>query len=314
MDQADFFAREGYAILPGFFPHAQVDAVLARIDAIKGARPRDVVIDLLDTGERTSLALLERSEVGTRRMKINDLYLAEEVVRELALAERIVPLLRQLLGEAPALCNSLYFDFGSAQPAHVDALYMTPRTPRHLIATWVALEDVHADAGPLEYYPQSHLIEPMRFSHGGYHHVPAEMPGWHAYIEREVAARGLRKESFAARKGDVFIWHANLLHGGGPIRDPQRTRKSLVFHFYSESDCRATGAALEPLAGGYWIRRPPQALPLEAATRLQSRLEFSEADYLARYPDVAAAVKAGAFQSGWMHYDLFGRKEGRLPC
>jgi hypothetical protein len=34
-----------------------------------------------------------------------------------------------------------------------------------------------------------------------------------------------------AKKGDVLIWHADLMHGGAPIEDPKRTRKSLVAHF-----------------------------------------------------------------------------------
>lgn len=39
--------------------------------------------------------------------------------------------------------------------------------------------------------------------------------------------------------------------------------------------------------------------------------QFSEVDYLAANPDVAAAVKNGSFQSGWHHYKLHGEREGR---
>ena len=38
---------------------------------------------------------------------------------------------------------------------------------------------------------------------------------------------------------------------------------------------------------------------------------FDEQTYLDRYPDVANAVKAGAFTSGLQHYETFGRHEGR---
>lgn len=41
--------------------------------------------------------------------------------------------------------------------------------------------------------------------------------------------------------------------------------------------------------------------------------EFNEAEYLALYPDVAAAVKAGAFKSGRDHYLKHGKAEGRAP-
>lgn len=39
--------------------------------------------------------------------------------------------------------------------------------------------------------------------------------------------------------------------------------------------------------------------------------EFNEPDYLALYPDDAAAVKAGAFKSGYEHYHKHGKAEGR---
>lgn len=38
---------------------------------------------------------------------------------------------------------------------------------------------------------------------------------------------------------------------------------------------------------------------------------FDEAFYLSRYPDVAAAVRAGSFKSGQEHYILHGKAEGR---
>jgi hypothetical protein len=68
----------------------------------------------------------------------------------------------------PVLCNSLYLEKGSAQPAHVDSIFMTPRTPK--IATWFALGDAKDDAGQL-YYWGSHRIEQMKFTNGSYHFI-----------------------------------------------------------------------------------------------------------------------------------------------
>lgn len=42
-------------------------------------------------------------------------------------------------------------------------------------------------------------------------------------------------------------------------------------------------------------------------------MEFSESEYLAANPDVAQAVARSDFKSGLHHYELYGRKEGRLP-
>jgi ectoine hydroxylase-related dioxygenase (phytanoyl-CoA dioxygenase family) len=277
------FDREGFAILPGFYSAEEVDSVVESIAQRKLERPLDVTIDLLDTGERTLLGLLSAREIETRRMKINDLYLDMPGVRNLALSDRLAPILRDLLGYDPALCNSLYFEEGSAQPPHADSIYMTPRTPNHLIATWIALEDAHADAGQLQYFPGSHKIEPMIFGNGTRHFVPDEMPKWQEYIQAEVAKAGFQKVTFAAKKGD-----ANLLHGGGPIANAQLTRKSLVFHYFSRSDAQKLDMKLEPMSCSFWINRPIQTVPEEAF----ARAKFEQA-YLEKYQDVAQAVRYG---------------------
>ncbi len=197
-------------------------------------------------------------------MKVNDLHLSVPNIRNLALSEKLVPILRELLGQVPVLCVSLLFQKGSSQPPHVNSIFMTPRTPGHLIATWMALEDVDADAGPLEYFPGSHLIEPYVFSTGQLHYVPAELAQWSDYYDRKVKERELKRVVFDAKKGDVFIWHSDLLHGGAPVRNPSLTRKSLVFHYYSESDCRELGYELVEKSGAYWIKRDRQRVPSDS--------------------------------------------------
>lgn len=254
------FKRDGFLVLPKFFAEQHIDAVQAAVKAKIAARPRDVVVDVLDTNERKLLSSLTPEQIRTTRMKVNDLYLNTAAVRDIAIDTDLAKILSDCMGAPIALCNSLYFEKGSAQPPHVDAIYMTPKTHGHLLASWVALEDVHEDAGPLEYYPGSQLIPQWKFSNGSYHSVPEEMGAWHAYMDAQLKERGLEKQSFAAKKGDVFIWHAHLLHGGGPINDINRTRRSLVFHYYTAADCQ-TSFRLESQNEAFWIRRSPQSVP-----------------------------------------------------
>jgi ectoine hydroxylase-related dioxygenase (phytanoyl-CoA dioxygenase family) len=150
----------------------------------------------------------------------------------------------------------------------------------------------------------------MQFSDGSYHEIESERHLWQEYIAMSISDAGLEKRQFLARKGDVFVWHAHLLHGGAPIKDNTLNRKSCVFHYFSESDARASGQNLVPKSGAYWMDRAPQPLPPEVALKLP----FSEAAYLNRYPDVAAAVRQGSFPNGLAHYQRYGNKEGRFPC
>lgn len=270
MDYAAQFQRDGFLVLPGFFDRDHIDSVVSSINQTLEARPKNIVVDMLETGARTRLSSLTADQVRTGRMKVNDLYLTMDNVRELAIEERLANVLNACMGAPVALCNSLYFEKGSAQPPHVDAIYMTPKTHGHLLASWVALEDVHTDAGPLEYYPGSHLIPQYKFSNGSYHFIPEEMSQWHTYMDKQIAERGLEKTSFAARKGDVFIWHAHLLHGGGPINDGNLTRKSLVFHYFTRDDSRKSRPKQEGPA--YWIDRPAQEVPGELPRTLRGVL------------------------------------------
>ncbi|KPF86220.1 hypothetical protein IP70_07815 [alpha proteobacterium AAP38] len=50
---------------------------------------------------------------------------------------------------------------------------------------------------------------------------------------------------------------------------------------------------------------------MEQAVSANLPLGFSEQGYLAVNPDVAAAVTAGVFASGWQHYQYYGQMEGR---
>ncbi|MEQ9423854.1 MAG: hypothetical protein RJQ09_05510 [Cyclobacteriaceae bacterium] len=50
---------------------------------------------------------------------------------------------------------------------------------------------------------------------------------------------------------------------------------------------------------------------LDKAKAIEIPAWFNEQQYLANYPDVAAAVKSGDFVTGYRHYEEFGKNEGR---
>ena len=56
------------------------------------------------------------------------------------------------------------------------------------------------------------------------------------FWRRLVAAHGLQPVEFHPKKGQALIWAANLLHGGMPQRDKNKTRWSQVTHYFFE-DC-----------------------------------------------------------------------------
>jgi ectoine hydroxylase-related dioxygenase (phytanoyl-CoA dioxygenase family) len=137
------------------------------------------------------------------------------------------------------LFQSLNFERSTQQRAHSDFIHMTTFPPGNLIAAWVALEDIHPDSGPLHYYRGSHQLPYVLNREIGNVGTrtklgPKAYADYEDYIEGTIHEHGLQKEIFLPRQGDVFIWHANLLHGAEPIADPQQTRKSMVFHYFAK--------------------------------------------------------------------------------
>jgi ectoine hydroxylase-related dioxygenase (phytanoyl-CoA dioxygenase family) len=244
--QRNHWDRSGFLVLPRFFKNHRLDAIDALIESEWRERRRDdnpLVIDVLE-GPLANRRMYFRDAPDDAKhvpYKLNDLYLTRPEVREFVLDPGLVAILTEILGGDPAVCNSLNFERGSQQEYHFDTYYMPGPCTNGLVVTSICLEDVHPDAGPLTYYPGSHEIPPYRFSHGGITAVVDEMDDATDYARRELAARGLTAEEFLGRKGDVFIWHEQLYHGGRSINDPSLTRKSLVTHYW-----RADALELDP--------------------------------------------------------------------
>src|SRR6185295_9019886 len=232
---------KGFLVLPGFFDVGKTTALVEEIDKLwksRQTRENPLVIDVLEgalCGKRIAMRDAP-ADVQHLSHKLNDLYLVSEAARSLNLDSKLCLILTELLDGAPVICNSLNFVKGSQQPYHFDTYYMPPPVANKLVVTSICLEDWHSDTGPLSYYPGSHLIPPHVFSHGGLHAVDAEMPFAKAYIEGELRKRGLKAEEFVGKAGDVFIWHAQLYHGGRAIANRNLTRRSLVTHYWRAKD------------------------------------------------------------------------------
>lgn len=254
-DQRDGWERDGCLTLQGFFTPEAMDQLNALTDALARTPPDWLVVDNTLDGKRGRLSDFTPQEHASGHLRFNNLFRERPEVRGVALDPRVRAILRELLGEPAVLSNSLTFAKGSQQTEHIDSLYLPPPTPGKLVAAWVALEDAHPDAGQLFYYPGSHRIPLYTFGDGGHRAVDAEMGDWMRYIRERITAAGLKREAFAARKGDLFLWAADLVHGGSPITDPTRTRKSLVCHHLTHSDALKLGFDCVPEGDdAYWMR------------------------------------------------------------
>lgn len=256
--------QDGFLVLERFISPETIDAVNHLISGFVHDRGtvgsyRQVTVDVLHgehIGKRMLLADVPPAAFDGP-VKINDLYLDSDVVRSCNLDTGLVAMIGELLNGDPVICNSLNFIYGSQQPPHFDTWFMPPLVENHMAVSSICLEDVHPDAGPVVYYPGSHRFPAYRFSHGGLHAIPEEMSDCEAHVERLIAEAGLKPQHFLGKKGDVLLWHAQLLHGGSPIADPQRSRKSLVTHYWRAQDLPAE-QVVRFTTGGNYLRRSHQ--------------------------------------------------------
>jgi ectoine hydroxylase-related dioxygenase (phytanoyl-CoA dioxygenase family) len=83
---------------------------------------------------------------------------ASPTARQHLTGERFNAVLRELYAEDPLFLQTILFFEGSQQPLHSDWIYMSTDRHHRLMGTWLALEDVQEDAGPLRYLPGSHTL------------------------------------------------------------------------------------------------------------------------------------------------------------
>lgn len=233
------WVRHGYVILRGAVPEDVIVAAAdALVDAYEGRTP-GVKFECAAVGGYKPMAW--DPAVCTHPAKALDLHWWSPGIRDLIFAPNVRQMLELLFGRRALATQSLSFLRGSAQGYHQDTLYVPYTLPTQFAASWIALEDVTAGAGELMYIEGSHRLPD--FLYGGQYktlwdaqrmvrkgELRAEMQDYSANLERRSKEAGLRSTTFLARRGDVLLWHADLVHGGLPI-SPDTTRKSVVTHY-----------------------------------------------------------------------------------
>ena len=240
-EQKQQFADQGYLVID-----PQIDPAI--IDGVR---------------ERVGNGLLYPD--GRTVERIQDAWRQEPAVKAIARAPVVLETLAELHGRTPLPFQTLNFRVGTQQRIHSDTVHFNSDPAGRMCGVWVALEDIDEYNGAVVYYPGSHKLPeatmrdvfaepdlgaqraPMR--HGALSprrwwlelrgHPPVHDSGhnyrlYEDYIERVVERAGIAPALATIRKGQAFVWAANLLHGGSLRADPARTRHSQVSHYYFE--------------------------------------------------------------------------------
>ena len=228
------FIDQGFTTFRLDIADSVLDEVVAAIDRAWRERPRDLAY-----AYHSGLKLFPLADEAAERKpsyRIADLHSYAEAACSLYLSREIFAFLELVFNESAVATQSLTFEYGSQQELHRDPVHVQMSPASHLLAAWIALEDISPACGPLTYVPGSHHLPYYRFPDGDYRlhagrHGADEVKAAAAFDLRECERAGLSRIAFTPKKGEVLIWHHSLLHGGSVPEDPSLTRRSFVVHY-----------------------------------------------------------------------------------
>lgn len=170
-------------------------------------------------------------------------YLNHSVIRDLCCSKELHYLLVDLLGEELGL-HFLLTEFKSTERGwHQDDYLNPPDVAARYAAIWMAMGDIDMDSGPFQFVPGSHKWACLRRDKVKSLVVPsARETGDHQWaviaeylvnksVDAYIKETGSKIETFRAKKGDILIWHAKLMHRGSIANNHDLLRPSLICHY-----------------------------------------------------------------------------------
>lgn len=233
----------------------------ALMPEVQPQRPDFITDDMMAQWEKDGLLILRgffQNEAGSINEEIESLLnsgkvqfnftgnkihfanLESELIRSVLNSSKLQESLAFLLGRRAVPFQTINFYYGSEQKAHSDSIHMSTFPEGNLIAAWVALDKIEEDNGPVFYYQGSHKWPYLYNEDIGVKENALLLDSnpngrYEAAIASLIEEKGVEPEMFEAEPGDLLIWHANLAHGGSPHINKDKTRRSMVMHFFGEN-------------------------------------------------------------------------------
>ncbi|RYG16716.1 MAG: hypothetical protein EOO07_12665 [Chitinophagaceae bacterium] len=211
------WCENGYLILPKFFD--------------------DGFISDLEKSVEAGLTKNQQKQYASDR--VLHLHKTNEKVRQAFKDEKLLAILSFLLGKEILPFQTINFYKSSSQPAHSDAIHLTTEPLGYSLGVWIALEDVKPGSGEFFYYPGSHKLKYIMnddFTAGRKFMIETEdlHHKYESKIAQIIEEKNLKAEVFLPKKGDILIWHTNLIHGSLAKKESSLTRKSLIMHYFAK--------------------------------------------------------------------------------
>ncbi len=242
-EKLEFWRENGYVVLEKVLPTHWLDLFWDEVEDTIENHEKHTATGLVyqfNDQKPTQLKNIPKELLKGIGSRINDYHNTSIGAKRIMTHRHIVTFLKAALAPELTAFQSLVFKYSSQQPTHQDFPWVTSNIPSHLAAAWIPCEDVHADSGPLFYYPGSHKMPKFNFGRTGILKKDISLFNpiqFSEYLDKTCKELGIEKKILLIKKGDILIWHGGLAHGGSIINNPEMTRKSFVCH-YSTSEAQ----------------------------------------------------------------------------
>ncbi|MCB2082133.1 MAG: phytanoyl-CoA dioxygenase family protein [Rickettsiales bacterium] len=229
------FRDQGFLILENFLPKKELNAYIKEREKLK-----------LPGGYPTPIP-----------------YMNVDQIKDLCLIKPLADKLEELFDKPMGMHLNLTGWVSTERNWHQDEYLNPPGVDGWYVAVWMALDDIHPDAGPFEYVPGSHKWDLVRRDKVLEWIEPEERKRdtWPKTSERfltelfekEVKKHGIESRKFIAKKGDVLIWHSRLMHRGTKPNNPDLERRTIITHFSAIDKRPDMAKPIQHKDGGYYF-------------------------------------------------------------
>jgi phytanoyl-CoA hydroxylase len=214
-------------VFRGLIPYRKIDDLLELYK--KTIVPSGYPFFRQNTNKYERNRLTEHGYVRQSFLDIHDYAKFQEfsyAAREIYASDEMTGALKESTGFSSFnLMQSMLFDANTETVPHQDWWYLDSVPNGHLLAAWVALEDIDERAGRFYVIPRSMEVDLLSDSPNLSH------SRWLARVDDYFRKNQSRLRPADLGKGDVLFWNSRVIHGSLPTVDPAYSRKSITGHY-----------------------------------------------------------------------------------
>jgi len=219
-EQLEEFKKNGFLLIRNFYDKQKCDAIkeVAKVHLKYKVPPIETEYEYIG---------IEKAEYKKSVRRLRQVYDRDILFREWMEYKEIKPILKQVLNEEPVLVtahhNSIMTKLAKTSTHtcwHRDSRYWHYDS-KNLVSVWLALDSEYSENGVLEFIPGSHTMDLGEECFDEKSFFREDFEKNRPLVEKKV--------SFTLEKGDIVLFHAELLHRA----DANITEKDKISFVYT---------------------------------------------------------------------------------